>query len=44
VLDANRELAEQRLGDRDVIREPLRQYTTFAIAPWAIGVRETSGS
>jgi predicted RNase H-like HicB family nuclease len=24
VLDANRELAEQRLGDRDVIREPLR--------------------
>lgn len=24
VLDANRLLAEERLGDRDVIREPLR--------------------
>ena len=24
VLDANRELAEERLGGRDVIREPLR--------------------
>jgi len=24
VLEANRELAESRLGDRDVIREPLR--------------------
>ena len=24
VLDANRELAEERLGSRDVIREPLR--------------------
>jgi predicted RNase H-like HicB family nuclease len=24
VLDANREMAEQRLGDRDVILEPLR--------------------